>query len=144
LIALKVPVGTGVKFKIQNSKFKMMSNNKAITDRTFEFAIRIINLCKVLDEAPGVARTISKQLLRSGTSIGANVEESQAAQSTADFVNKLEIALKEGRETRYWLRLLIATELIPENRLLPILGETNELIKIIAAIVVKTKQNHPK
>ncbi|WP_339373684.1 MULTISPECIES: four helix bundle protein [unclassified Anabaena] len=95
----------------------MMSHNKAITDRTFEFAIRIINLCKVLDESPGVVRTISKQLLRSGTSIGANVEESQAAQSTADFVNKLEIALKEGRETRYWLRLLIATELIPENRL---------------------------
>ncbi|BAB73048.1 four helix bundle protein [Anabaena sp. FACHB-709] len=121
-----------------------MSNHKAITDRTFEFATRIINLCKVLDETSGVARTISKQLLRSGTSIGANVEESQAAQSTADFVHKLEIALKEGRETRYWIRLLIATELIPENRLLPILGETNELIKIIAAIVVKTKQNSQK
>ncbi len=129
--------GTGV----NNSKFKIMSNYKAITDRTFEFAVRIVNLCKVLDETSGVSRTISKQLLRSGTSIGANVEESQAAQSTADFVHKLEIALKEGRETRYWLRILIATELIAEERLLPILGETNELIKIIAAIVVKTKQN---
>ncbi len=118
-----------------------MSNYKAITDRTFDFSIRLINLCKVLDESSGVARTLSKQLLRSGTSIGANVEESQSAQSTADFVHKLEIALKEGRETKYWLRLLIATELIPENRLLPLLGEINELIKIIAAIVVKTKQN---
>jgi len=118
-----------------------MSNHKAITDRTFEFAVRIINLCKVLDENYGVGRTISKQLLKSGTSIGANVEESQSAQSTADFVHKLEIALKEGRETRYWLRLLIATDLLPEERLVPILGEINELIKIIAAIVVKTKQN---
>jgi four helix bundle protein len=133
-----VHAGTGVK-SIQNSK--IMSNHKAITDRTFEFAVRIINLCKVLDENYGVGRTISKQLLKSGTSIGANVEESQSAQSTADFVHKLELALKEGRETRYWLRILIATDLLPEERLVPILGEINELIKIIAAIVVKTKQN---
>lgn len=122
-------------------KFKMMNNHKQITDRTFEFSVRIINLCKVLNESSGVGRTLSQQLLKSGTSIGANVEESQSAQSTADFVHKLEIALKESRETKYWLRLLIATELISEDRLLPILGEINELIKIIATIVVKTKQN---
>jgi four helix bundle protein len=91
----------------------MTSHYKAITDRTFEFAIRIVKLCKVLDESPGVVQTLSKQLIKSGTSIGANVEESQSAQSTADFINKLEIALKEAKETRYWLRLLIATELIP-------------------------------
>ncbi|MBG1262852.1 four helix bundle protein [Nostoc sp. BAE] len=119
----------------------MINNHKQITDRTFEFSVRIINLCKVLNESSGVGRTLSQQLLKSGTSIGANVEESQSAQSTADFVHKLEIALKEGRETKYWLRLLIAAELISEDRLLPILGEINELIKIIAAIVVKTKQN---
>jgi four helix bundle protein len=122
----------------------MTGTNKAITDRTFEFAVRIVKLCKVLDESPGVAQTLSKQLIKSGTSIGANVEESQSAQSTADFINKLEIALKEAKETRYWLRLLIATELIPENRLLSVLGEINDLIKIIAAIVVKTKQNRQK
>ena len=57
---------------------------------------------------------------------------------------KLKIALKEGRETRYWLKLLIGSELIPENRLVPILGEINELIKIIAAIIVKTQQNNQK
>ncbi|MBW4675359.1 MAG: four helix bundle protein [Desmonostoc geniculatum HA4340-LM1] len=118
-----------------------MSNHKQITDRTFEFSVRIINLCKVLNESSGVGRTLSQQLLKSGTSIGANVEESQSAQSTADFIHKLEIALKEARETKYWLRLLIATELISEDRLLPMLGEINELIKIIAAIVLKTKQN---
>ncbi|MFH7025689.1 MAG: four helix bundle protein [Heteroscytonema crispum UTEX LB 1556] len=116
-------------------------SSHTITDRTFDFAIRIVNLCKVLDETSGVARTLSKQLLRCGTSIAANVEESQSAQSTADFVHKLEIALKEGRETRYWIRILIATELISEDRLLPILDEINDLIQIIAAIVVKTKQN---
>ena len=112
-----------------------------ITDRTFNLAVRIVNLCKVLDEKPGVGRTLAKQLIRSGTSIGANVEESQAAQSTADFVHKLEIALKEARETRYWLRLLMAAELFPDSRLRPLLNEAEELIKIIAAIVVKTKPN---
>jgi four helix bundle protein len=121
-----------------------MSNYTAITDRTFEFAVRIVKLCKVLDESLGVARTISKQLLRSGTSIGANVDESQAAESTADFIHKLKIALKEARETRYWLKLLIASELIPEHRLVPIFGEINELIKIIAAIIIKTQQNNQK
>lgn len=70
----------------------MTSTNKAITDRKFEFAIRIVKLCKVLDESPGMVQT-SKQLIKSGTSIWANVEESQSAQSTADFINKLEIAL---------------------------------------------------
>ncbi|NJM72987.1 MAG: four helix bundle protein [Scytonema sp. RU_4_4] len=100
----------------------MSSHHKAITDRTFEFAIRIVKLCQVLNESSGVAQTLSKQLIKSGTSIGANVEESQSAQSTADFINKLEIALKEAKETRYWLRLLIATELMPESRLLSLLG----------------------
>ncbi|NER20773.1 MAG: four helix bundle protein [Symploca sp. SIO1C2] len=112
-----------------------------ITDRTFDFAMRIVNLCKVLDEKPGVSRTLAKQLIRSGTSIGANVEESQAAQSTADFIHKLEISLKEARETRYWLRLLIAAELFPDSRLRPLLTESEELIKIIAAIIVRKKQN---
>ena len=74
-------------------------------------------------------------------SIGANVEESQAAQSTADFIHKLEISLKEARETRYWLRLLIATELFPKPRLSPLLNEAEEIIKIIAAIIVKKKRN---
>lgn len=112
-----------------------------ITERTFNFAVRIVNLCQILDEKPGVGRTLAKQLLRAGTSIGANVEEAQSGQSKADFVHKMEIALKETRETKYWLRLLVATNLIPETRLNSLLQESDELIKIIAAIVVKTKQN---
>ncbi len=112
-----------------------------ITDRTFNFAVRIVNLCKVLDEKPGVARTLAKQLIRSGTSIGANVEESQAAQSTADFIHKLQISLKEARETRYWLRLLIASKILPQPRLSPLLNEAEEITKIIATIIVKKKRN---
>ncbi len=115
-----------------------------ICERTFNFSQRIVKLCSFLNQQGYESRDISRQLIRSGTSIGANVEESQAAQSTADFLSKLEIALKEARETRYWLRLIIASELVSENRLVPLLNETNELIKIIASIIVKTKGNRKK
>lgn len=83
-----------------------------IPGRAFELAQRVVKLCLVLDEKPGVSRTLANQLLRSGTSIGANVEEAQAAQSDADFISKYSIACKEARETHYWLRLLSATETI--------------------------------
>lgn len=66
-----------------------------LPERTFAFALRVVKLCKHLDEAPGVARTMSRQLLRSGTSIGANVEEGQGGQSRADFISKYSIACKE-------------------------------------------------
>lgn len=69
----------------------------SITDRTKAFAVRIIKACSFLDEKPGVCRTLSKQLLRSGTSIGANVHESRSAQSDKDFLHKMEIALKEAQ-----------------------------------------------
>ena len=115
-----------------------------ICDRTFNFALRIIKLCNFLNQKPGVTRELSRQLIRSGTSVGANVEESQSAQSTADFIHKLEIALKEARETSYWLRLLIGSELIPESKLLPLLNEANEIKKIIASIIVKSKENKQK
>ena len=70
-----------------------------ISERTFNFAVRIVKLCSFLDEKPGVSRTISYQLLKAGTSIGANTAESKSGQSRKDFLNKLEIALKEARET---------------------------------------------
>ncbi len=115
-----------------------------ICERTFQFALRIIKLCDFLNRTPGVSRELSKQLIRSGSSIGANVEESLSAQSTADFIHKLEISLKEARETRYWLKLLIGSEIVPETRLIPLLNESNELIKIIASIIVKTRKNQQK
>jgi four helix bundle protein len=94
-----------------------------------------------LGRSPGAPRTISNQLLRSGTSIGANVEEAQAAQSRKDFVCKNSIALKEARETRYWLRALIASEVMTEEPLPSLLRESDELCRILGAIVVKAKAN---
>ena len=73
-------------------------------------------LCQTLDQTPGVSRTLANQLLRSGTSIGANVEEGQGGQSRADFISKYSIACKEARETHYWLKLLAACEIVQNNR----------------------------
>ena len=111
-----------------------------ITDRTFSFALRVVRLCQKLDEKPGTGRSLAKQLLRSGTSIGANVEEAQAAQSRADFVCKLSIALKETRETHYWLRLLTESEILKRELLAPITKESEELAKILGAIVRSTRK----
>ncbi len=72
-----------------------------LPERTFEFAKRVMKLCRVLDEKPGVSRALGDQWLRSGTSMGANVEAGQAAQSEADFIGKYGIACKEARETPY-------------------------------------------
>ncbi|MFZ4666730.1 MAG: four helix bundle protein [Prochlorotrichaceae cyanobacterium] len=88
-----------------------------------------------------MTRTLAQQLLRSGTSIGANIEESQAAESTADFIHKLSISLKEARETRYWLLLLSESELVKNSRLQPLLNELEEVIKIIISLIVSKKRN---
>ncbi|MGD1904783.1 MAG: four helix bundle protein [Leptolyngbyaceae cyanobacterium] len=113
-----------------------------ITERTFEFAVRIVKLCQVIEEQSSVSRPLARQLIRSGTSIGANVEESQAAESRADFIHKMSIALKEARETRYWLRLLVAAEMISEERLGALIQESEALMKIIGKIVVSTKRGN--
>ncbi len=81
-----------------------------IKERTFSFAVAIVRVCQMLELRSASDRVLSRQLLRSGTSIGANMEEAQAGQSKADFINKCGIALKEARETTYWLRLLVATD----------------------------------
>ncbi|WP_017295195.1 four helix bundle protein [Geminocystis herdmanii] len=112
-----------------------------ISKRTLSFSIRIVNLCKFLRENGGTGYDLSKQLIRSGTSIGANIEEAQNAESTADFIHKMSISLKEARETNYWLKILIVTEKILEPRLQPLLNESNELIAIIYSIVKNTKAN---
>lgn len=110
-----------------------------IPDRTFRFAQRVVKLCTAMDEKPGVSRTLARQLLRSGTSIGANVEEGQASQSEADFVSKYSIACKEARETHYWLRLLSVCDVVPAARLTELETECNELIAILTAIIKKVK-----
>src|SRR5712692_1502691 len=93
------------------------SEPQEICERTFQFAVRVVKLCQFLEEDSGVSRTLAGQLLRAGTSVGANVEEAQAGHSRADFISKMGIALREGRETHYWLRLLEAAEIVPVSRL---------------------------
>ena len=119
----------------------MTNTPKDIRERTFEFALRIIKLCNELNRKPGVCRDISRQLLKAGTSVGANTEEAQAAQNKPDFISKNSIALKEARETHYWLRLLIAAKVIPENTLAELRDEADEIKRILGSIVVSAKRN---
>ena len=117
----------------------MDGKRRDILERTFRFSVRVVKLCQALDQQPGVGRTLSRQLLRSGTSIGANVEEAQAGQSRADFLSKYSIACKEARETHYWLRLIAECEILPATRLGEITQECNELIAILTTIVKNTR-----
>jgi four helix bundle protein len=103
--------------------------------KSFEFALEIIKLYRQLvNEREYV---LSKQLLRSGTSIGANIEEATAAQSRKDFIHKMAIASKEARETQYWIRLLIASN-ITKIDMSESLIRANELVKLLTAIVKST------
>ena|SRR5208337_2007771 len=115
-----------------------------IVERTFQFALNIVRLCKECERRNNSARTLARQLLRSGTSVGANVEEAQAGQSRADFISKYAIALKEARETRYWLRLLIESGDCPGEASSALVQEADELKRIIAAIIVKAQQSAPR
>ena len=117
----------------------MEQPRRDLPERTFEFARRVVALCHTLDQSPGVSRTLASQLLRSGTSIGANVEEGQASQSRADFIAKYSIACKEARETHYWLRLLVASEIVSEPRLRDMLDEADQIVAILTSIVKKCK-----
>lgn len=114
--------------------------NIPIADRTKSFAIRIVKACVFLDERPGVGRTLGKQLLRSGTSIGANVHESRSAQSDRDFISKMEIALKEARETEYWLKVLLESEIVMPEKFNPLLVEAGEIVAILISSVRKMKE----
>jgi four helix bundle protein len=115
-----------------------------LKERSFEFAKRILLLCQKLEQSSGAARTISNQLLLSGTSIRANIEEAHGSQSKTDFTAKMYISFKEARETNYWLRLLIETEMIPEKQLADLLDESNQLIAILTSIVKKSSQPAPQ
>lgn len=112
-----------------------------IKDRTFEFAARVVRLCRALEEAPGVSRTLANQLLRSGTSIGANVEEAHGSHSKPDFIAKMSIATKEARETNYWLRLLATAAVVPGDKLTDITDESSQLIAILTTIVKRSRES---
>jgi len=112
-----------------------------IQDRAFRFACAVVSLHRAVVQKDATSRTLGMQLLRSGTSIGANLEEACAGQSRADFVSKCTIALKEARETHYWLKLLEATAVPSSDEARPLLKEADELIAILTTIVRKTKGN---
>ena len=112
-----------------------------IQERSFEFACRVVKLSQAMEKLGSVPRTLSSQLLRSATSIGANVEEAQAAQSKADFTAKMYISCKEAREANYWIRLLIKTQLLPENQLSDLLDESHQLVAILTTITKSSRAN---
>ena len=113
--------------------------NQNIQNKSFRFAICIVNLCKLLRQQH-CEYILSKQLLRSGTSIGANVAEAQQAQSKADFASKINIALKEAVETEYWLRLLHDTEYLTDKEFESIHSDCDELVKILVSSVRSSKK----
>lgn len=104
-----------------------------VYEKSFEFAVRIVNLYKYLT-AEKKEYVMSKQLLRCGTSIGANVAEAQKGQSYADFLSKMCIASKEANETAYWLRLLHRTEYINHEQFVSMWNDADELISLLTAI----------
>lgn len=112
-----------------------------ILDKSKAFAIRIINLYKHLNEEKR-EYILSKQLLRSGTSIDANCREAARGQSKADFVAKMNIALKEADETAYWLELLYATDFVTQVQFQSIYNDAEELIKLLVSIIKTAKQNN--
>lgn len=112
-----------------------------ICRRTFVFATDIVRLCKEMERRSAVCQTMSKQLLRSATSVRANVEEAQCAQSRADFVSKMHIACKEARETNYWLRIMRAAEVSSSEQMTRLLHESDQLVSILTAIIKNTKAN---
>ena len=117
-----------------------MSN--IVLDKSFNFAIRVVNLYKFLCKEKK-EYVLSKQLLRSGTSIGANINEAQAGQSKNDFISKMAISSKEARESKYWLKLLIETKYLDKEskHTMSLLSEIEEIIKLLTSIVKSSQTN---
>ncbi|KIA99075.1 hypothetical protein OA93_07620 [Flavobacterium sp. KMS] len=114
-----------------------MEKKNIIKEKTFAFAIEIVGLYKVLAEKKEFV--LSRQMLRSGTSIGANVREAEHAQSKADFIHKLSISLKEANETEYWLDLLHETKYLSDIEFQNIKPKIIELLRLLTSIVKTTK-----
>ena len=121
-----------------DAKLKIMRSDKEnlIVEKTFQFAIKIVQYCELLEENKKFV--VARQLLRSGTSIGANVREAQNAESMADFIHKFKIALKEVEETEYWLLICKNTPSYPFSE--ELLMEVNAILKILSKIVSTSKR----
>ena len=121
--------------------FIMNNNNISIQDRSKLFAVRAIKAYTELNKRhfDDAGKVLAKQFLRSSTSIGANCAEAEFAQSKADFVSKYSIALKEASETRYWIEIMIQSELISEKKFSSMIDEINRIIRILISTIKKLK-----
>jgi four helix bundle protein len=127
-----------VRGKLRVNSEELRVKKMDILERTVDYSLPIIKLCREL-EKDSVGRLLGKQLLRSGTAIGANVHEAQGGQSKADFIAKMSIAHKEARESAYWLRLIHEANLISSNQISDLLDRTGQLIKILSSILISSK-----
>lgn len=120
-----------------------MGKENIIKDKSFKLAIRIVKLCRFLKEEKA-EYVLSKQLLRSGTSVGALIREAEHAESNQDFIHKMAIAQKEINETLYWLELLSATDYLTLEQFNSINSDAIEIIKLLTSILktIKSKTNH--
>jgi len=122
---------------MDNVQLIMKKGENALKQKSYSFALKIIKVCRELQSEKEFI--LSKQLLRSGTAIGALIEEANQAESRADFIHKLSIANKEASETQYWIRLLIDSEIITEEKGKSLSIESTELIKILTASIKTSK-----
>ena len=141
--------GNNYKLTMENGKLTMINNYKKINmeskpnpvaTKSYAFALNIIKTYKFLIEQ-SKEYVLSKQLLRSGTAIGALIKEAEHAQSKADFLNKMNVALKEANETEYWLVLLKDSDYIKQEQFIPLNNDCKELIRLLISIVKTSKQN---
>jgi len=119
---------------------KQSVRGRDIVERTFEFAVRIVKLADTLARRSRIGEKLALQIIKSGTSIGANIEEAQAAESRLDFIHKYRISLKEARETKYWLRLIVGANLLTEKSVAGLRIEADEISRVIARIIINTKK----
>jgi len=122
-------------------KEETIKYGNVVLGKSFNFSVRILKLYRFLLKQDRSLEPILKQILRSGTSIGANITEAQSAPSTKDFINKLNISLKEARESEYWLNLFKASDIIDEKSFKSLQVDCKELIKLLIAIIKTAKSN---
>ena len=113
-----------------------------LRERTKAFAVRVVKLFAALPKNDLVAQTLGKQLLRSGTSVGAQYREGLCARSRSEFASKIQASLQELEESQYWFELLVDTDVLPKSRLRPLMEETNELIAMLTSSVRTARRNN--
>lgn len=118
---------------------KEIKYRNTVLEKSFEFSVRIVKFYLLVSKNYQI-QSLTKQLLKSGTSIGANLSEAQEAVSKKDFLNKLSISLKEARETEYWLKLFKETDLISQKEFISLNNDLEEIIKLLVAIIKRIKQ----